>query len=158
MTDNPKPMNPNVEPPGYKPPTSAEELLERYAAGERYFHGAKLAGACFREAKLDGVNLSHADLSGSDFQMASLVGSCLRYALIDAFDFPEAETHTKAANFSGANLTKADVREIESPFIGSNGIILVDANLEGSDVPFMLVGVDLSGANLKNANLADSNL
>lgn len=29
--DNPsQPKNPNVEPEGYKPPTSTEELLERY--------------------------------------------------------------------------------------------------------------------------------
>ena len=31
------PMDPNIEPPGYKPPTSAEELLERYEKGEIYY-------------------------------------------------------------------------------------------------------------------------
>ena len=35
MADDPNtPMDPKVEPPDYKPPRSAEELLERYAKGE----------------------------------------------------------------------------------------------------------------------------
>jgi uncharacterized protein YjbI with pentapeptide repeats len=41
-----------------KPPTSAEELLERYAAGERDFRGATLRGANLGAADLCGVNLS----------------------------------------------------------------------------------------------------
>ena len=38
---------------------SREELLQRYAAGERNFSGAKLEGM------LDGIDLSGADLSGN---------------------------------------------------------------------------------------------
>ena len=38
MTDKPHktPADPNVEPEGYVPPTSAEELLERYKTRDRF--------------------------------------------------------------------------------------------------------------------------
>ena len=51
---------------GYTPPTSAEELLERYARGERYFQHAVLGGADLRGADLRGVNLEDADLEDAD--------------------------------------------------------------------------------------------
>lgn len=45
MIDKPPEIqDPYIKPEGYKPPTSAEELLERYERGERYFVGAELEG------------------------------------------------------------------------------------------------------------------
>ena len=52
MTDKPHngPADPNVEPEGYEPPTSSEELLERYKNGERYSPWVPLEGASKRTA------------------------------------------------------------------------------------------------------------
>jgi uncharacterized protein YjbI with pentapeptide repeats len=43
---------------------NANELLRRYAAGERDFGGAQLRGAYLNEAILNGADLRQADLSG----------------------------------------------------------------------------------------------
>ena len=43
MTDNRKRVDPNGEPPGNEPPTSAKELLERHAQGEED-HGGHWRG------------------------------------------------------------------------------------------------------------------
>ena len=48
----------NQEPPNYEPPGSCEDLLQRYAAGERYFVKAELPDA----ADLRGINLEDANL------------------------------------------------------------------------------------------------
>src|SRR3954465_13454407 len=83
-------------PAGYEPPRSAEELLRRYASGERSFPDADipdnsslcaavLAGASFRGAWLSCVDFRGADLRGcrfdgcnvkcSDFRGADLRGA-----------------------------------------------------------------------------------
>src|SRR5437868_3746851 len=59
-----------------KPPRSADELLQRYAAGERDFRGA---------------NLRHADLGGANLRDANLLGAKL------------SDTDLRSANLSGAN-------------------------------------------------------
>lgn len=43
---------------------TAEELLERYATGERDFSGVDLSGASFEEVGFDRINLEGANLSG----------------------------------------------------------------------------------------------
>jgi uncharacterized protein YjbI with pentapeptide repeats len=65
-----------------KPPETASELLERYAAGERQFAhaqleaadlpGAALAGACLAHSNLTGADLSGAALRGTDFSNCRL--------------------------------------------------------------------------------------
>ena len=52
-------------PPGYQPPKSAEELLERYKNGERNLRGALLAGADLQGAELPNITLRRADLRGT---------------------------------------------------------------------------------------------
>jgi len=75
-------MDPTVEPSGYKPPTSVEELQERYASGERYFERATL-GACYwsgetladanlRDCTIQGVTFDKCDLHGVSFARAKL--------------------------------------------------------------------------------------
>ncbi|MEH1781066.1 MAG: pentapeptide repeat-containing protein [Nostoc sp.] len=46
----------------------AEELLERYAAGERKFHSVNLRGVDFKGANLSGIDLTSADLTGADLK------------------------------------------------------------------------------------------
>jgi uncharacterized protein YjbI with pentapeptide repeats len=49
------------EPPNYQPPLSVEELLQRYASGDRYFAKCELP---------DGANLSGVNLQGSSLDQA----------------------------------------------------------------------------------------
>ncbi len=115
-----------------EPPKSAEELLERYAAGERDFGGSKLdeadlSGADLSQANLYGANLFHANLS-----QANLSGANFEDAVLSL------------ANLSGANLNEADL----------SGAVLSRANLfktELFNAHFILA--DLSGANFRNAYL-----
>jgi uncharacterized protein YjbI with pentapeptide repeats len=61
----------------------AEELLKRYAKGERDFFKANL-----REANLGGANLSGANLSGADLREANLREANLRGADLDYSAWP----------------------------------------------------------------------
>lgn len=50
----------------------ASEILAKYAAGERNFHGVNLRGQSFKAQNLSGVDLSQADIHGVDFTYANL--------------------------------------------------------------------------------------
>lgn len=86
----------------YRPPKSGEELLARYAAGERYFVGAELdhTGADGLLLNLAGAVLDEADFSKCWFQ-ASFAGASLR-----ATKFRDA--NVKSCDFSRADLTDAE--------------------------------------------------
>ncbi|MEH2167491.1 MAG: pentapeptide repeat-containing protein [Nostoc sp.] len=56
----------------------AEELLQRYAAGERDFPGVRLRGVFLDRAELREINLTRDDLSGSDLSGASFQVSNFR--------------------------------------------------------------------------------
>ena len=93
---------------GKKPPQSAEELLERYAAGERDFRGADLCRVDLRGANLRGANLRWANLIGTNLNQADLTGANLievelRGASLCGTDF-------RGAILGGANLSKAELR------------------------------------------------
>lgn len=107
MADDPKktPMDPNAEPPGYKPPTSAAELLERYAKGERYFVRASASGADLVGVDLSGANLTMFDGNAVDFQNAILQGITFREAVLTEADFCGA--FLRDADFDSANLRYA---------------------------------------------------
>ncbi|HEY9845921.1 MAG TPA: pentapeptide repeat-containing protein [Candidatus Caenarcaniphilales bacterium] len=51
-----------------------DEILRRYAAGERDFHRTNLSGANLSGVNLSGVNLSGANLSGANLSGANLSG------------------------------------------------------------------------------------
>jgi uncharacterized protein YjbI with pentapeptide repeats len=53
----------------------AEDVLRRYAAGERDFRGADLTGLRFHRVCLAGADFSGADLRGTDFLEADLQGA-----------------------------------------------------------------------------------
>lgn len=127
---------------------TAEELLRRYAAGERNFAGVRfwssnVPGSALREIDLSNITLSGAylaylnfgetDLSGAKMIGAYLIGSRLRMA-----------------DFSGADLTGANL----------TGAYLGDANLAGANLTganltkAILAGADLTKAILTGANLS----
>lgn len=116
-------------PEGYLPPLDARELLQRYAAGERYFRGADLRKVDLGESQLQNVRLSHANLQG-----AYLAGAQLQDA--DLF-----RAWLQEANLVGAQL---------------QGAYLVEAHLQKADLRrAQLQRADLRGANLQGANLSN---
>jgi uncharacterized protein YjbI with pentapeptide repeats len=140
------------KPPGYKPPESAEELLERYEAGERYFEKAALAGADLANATLNGANFTHADLSG-----ANLHRTCLKYAHLLGTALAQAvltDAFIDSANFALASLDSANLNGVSANYAIFFCANLRCAGLERAD----LLGADLTQANLIDAILCHANL
>jgi hypothetical protein len=119
------------------PPVDAEELLARYAAGERVFGGATLFKADLRGADLRGARLSGADLRGANLTGVNLTGADL-----------------VSANLSRALLGVAWLRDADLRDADLGGANLGGANLGGAN----LRDANLGGANLFNAHLHDANL
>lgn len=144
---------------------STNELMMRYAVGERNFINANLRCALLNELNLSKVNLSWAKLS-----LANLSGTNLSEADLTAADISEAnlseanlsQTYlvrtnlTKAnlclADLRGADLSHADLREASLSEADLRGANLSLADLRGAD----LERVNLSGANLKGAKLTEA--
>ena len=105
-------MDPNAEPPGYKPPQSAEELLERYAAGERDFQTADLQWAILQDADLEYSDLQRANLQGANLQRAGFQQADLKRANLQQADFQRANLQgadLQMANLHNTNLTGAEL-------------------------------------------------
>ena len=105
------------------PKLNTNELLRRYAAGERYFLNANL-----RCAMLEKVNLTQANLSHASLNLANLSEANLSEIDLTAADLSEA-------NLSRVNLSKAHLARVN----------LTKANLERAD----LRNTNLRGANLR---------
>ena len=91
-----------------------QELMERYAKGERNFRRADLSEADLSGANLTGANLSWADLTGTDLSKANLSKADL------------SKADLSWADLSKANLSKADLY----------GAVLCDANLDGARITY----------------------
>ena len=63
-----------------EPAEAAEELLRRYASGERYFQDAVLGGAELNGADLMSVNFEDADMEDTQLRDTDLSGAWLRSA------------------------------------------------------------------------------
>jgi hypothetical protein len=134
--------DPHEKPPDYKPPRSAEELLARYAVGERYFVYANLAYTNLAHAELVGVNLEGANLTGVELPGAHLNNADLRGTnLCDSNLF---NTSLYGTSFRSANLARANLA----------GAKLYDANLARAN----LDGACLDGAHFGGAKLAGTYL
>ncbi len=155
-----------------EPPKSAEELLERYAAGERDFEGvnlnganlmgSNLSGADFSEANLIGANLIGANFQGAHLADAKLQHASLQDANLIGANFQGAhleDAKLHGTNFQGAKLSDAnfsDANLIGANLIGAN---LADAGLQGANlIGAHLLGADFQGANFQGAHLRDADL
>ncbi|WP_437545631.1 toll/interleukin-1 receptor domain-containing protein [Sorangium sp. So ce367] len=157
--------------------TGARELLTRYAAGERAFREADLAGADLTSAELTdadlgGAVLIGADLRGANLFRADLGGANLTGANLDGAKLSQADLY--AANLSAANLARADLYRAtltEATLSAANlsradlyeafvyGANFISATLtEAKLACAVLVCSDLTGANLTGATLAGANL
>jgi uncharacterized protein YjbI with pentapeptide repeats len=115
------------------PPSNAQELLSRYAAGDRSFRFAGLHGEDLRKANLSKASLCEADFGEAELREADL-----------------HEANLNAASFFQADLTGADLRDAELCCVNFYDAYLTAANLAGAD----LEGADLSYASLEGASLA----
>jgi hypothetical protein len=105
---------------------------------------------CFEKNR--GVNLSLANLSGSDLYKANLSGANLSGSNLSG-------SHLSGANLSGSDLYKAYLSGADLSGADLSGADLSLANLSGSNLSGShLSGADLSGANLSRANLSESYL
>lgn len=107
----------------YQPPQSANELLQRYQNGERYFGATELDQepidfSClslegiifapgsflmvdFRNANLKGADFSDCNVKTCDFRGADLEDACFRNAALEATQFQNA--NLKNCDFAGAS-------------------------------------------------------
>ena len=137
---------------------TAEELLERYAAGERDFSGVEIDFARFNDAKLSSINLSGAILFGAKLNRANLSRANLGSAWLED------------ANLCRANLSHAIVSEgilVESILIGADLSFvdltecpLIDANFTRARLNGTILGIRplLQGANLTDVDLSQSRI
>jgi hypothetical protein len=98
---------------------TTEELLAKYAAGERNFAKADLRGANLTKADLRGADLSKAKLSKINLTSADLRGANL-----------------SAADLRGADLTSADLSDANL-----KGSIFTNANLTGTNLSNTILAV-----------------
>jgi len=126
---------------------TADDLLRRYAKGERNFKNIDLSHEKLSNKNLNGIDLGNSNLKGVDFR-----GSNLSEALLD-------DTLLVGADLSNANLIGANL----------DGAILIRANLSNADLTnahlvatrlnnaiaryTKFVNADLYVADLKNADL-----
>lgn len=117
---------------------TAEELLERYAAGERKFLRKNLVG----------LELNNVNLSGSAFDYGEIRDTNLRGACLHGISMG-------SAGFFRCDLEEADLE-------GSSLEGIIDSNLRGANLNkcyFMSEGVirncNLEGATLRKAKLMD---
>src|SRR5437868_357823 len=120
--------------PNYQPPTSAEELKQRYNAGERYFsnidipdgadlHNSTLAGATFdhgwlsdidfRGANLQRVAFLHCNMKCSDFRGADLEGAVFSGSLLESTYFENA--NLTGVSFAGAYVMGYELKDGDLP-------------------------------------------
>ena len=130
-------MDPEVEPEGYQPPKSAEELLRRYADGERYFVGMDLSdadfvpsGGWFRTVKFGSQNVVPCELRSANLRECCFDGARMTGIVFDSSDL--SGSLFRGADLRGAHLRSANLRDAD----------LRDTHLEQAD----LEGADLEGA------------
>jgi uncharacterized protein YjbI with pentapeptide repeats len=125
---------------------NVEELLKRYAAGERDFNG------CKDDVDLSKANLQGVDLSGAKLSCVNLSGANLSQVNLSQCDL--SSTDFTGANLSQANLCAANLNDAYCDEANLNSANLSQANLEYAH----LIGANLYQANLCNANLSNAYL
>jgi uncharacterized protein YjbI with pentapeptide repeats len=134
-----------------------DELLRRYAAGERNFANANLRCAFLSFQNLSQCNLSNvklnlANLSGINFNGADLTSADLSDASLSGANLSQSNLHR--TNLTSANLSQANLRGANLSKASLNDACLRQADLTGAN----LSQADLKGADLDQACLSGANL
>jgi uncharacterized protein YjbI with pentapeptide repeats len=158
------------------------ELLRRYAAGERNFSGVDLSGADLSgaylhntnftkanlyQANLTKANITSATLVGTNLEKATLIGAQLTKSDLNKANLEEADltgaklvnSDLTQSNLCQAQLNKANIRyaTLNCAFLHAASLdsaILYGANMCGA----ILVAANLSQAKINNACLKGANL
>ena len=108
-------------PNNYKPPESREELLHRYASGERSFPETDLSDVDLGGCTLDGASFEEQSwFSSTVFDGSSLRGTIFR------------ECHVKCASFRQADLTGASFELAAIEATDFHGATLTGVNFVGA--------------------------
>jgi hypothetical protein len=104
------------KPRGYEPPMSAEELLNRYETGERFFAGAQLSETtALAGHALENVNLSCADLTGAYAADARFFGVDFAHARGNGMTLMRAQLYR--CNFAHAYLNDVHLYQTQMAFV-----------------------------------------
>ncbi|HIK13038.1 MAG TPA: pentapeptide repeat-containing protein [Oscillatoriaceae cyanobacterium M33_DOE_052] len=150
----------------------AEEIIRKYATGERNFAGVALPEINLSRANLTGINftdaiLSIANLSGCNLSDANLSGAKLNVARLSGANLNKAKLNgaiLNVANLVRANMSEAELMQaalIRAELIRADlsRANLKEANLNGADLrEAKLRQVNLSGANLSEADMRGTSL
>lgn len=141
---------------------TVEELIKRYAVGERNFSNANLRCATLLNCRLPEINLSLAKLNAANLKETNLRG-----AELTATDLSEANlsyvdlsnSSLMRANLSKADLSFADLRSANLQAANLQEACLYQADLRGANLSFAdLRSADLTEAKLQGANLTNTQL
>jgi uncharacterized protein YjbI with pentapeptide repeats len=140
---------------------TAEELLRRYAAGERNFAGARLSNSCLREADLRNCDLRGADLSGADLRRTDLRG-----VKLNGYRNNEGiwiYSNLSNANLSGANLeyailNAANLSDADLTNVHFNCTEMLQVHLERANMLGSSGGWTSEGAYYRNTILDDGSV
>ena len=141
---------------------STNELIRRYAVGERNFINANLRCTLLNELNLSKVNLSWAKLSWANLNGTNLSGADLTAADIREANLSQAklsQTYLVRTNLTKANLWLADLRGADLSQADLREANLSEADLRGANLSLAdLRGADLDQVNLSGANLTGAKL
>jgi len=119
----------------YTPPETREELLRRYASGERSFPGTELSDADLTGVVLDGADFERWSwFSSANFEGASLRGTSFRECNVKCASF-------RRADLTGATFELAAVESVDFEGAKLDGVSFVGATCygytvkEGDDFP-----------------------
>lgn len=141
---------------------TADEVVRRYAVGERNFINANLRCALLNSLNLSEANLSWANLSWANLGRINLSGADLTAADLSEANLSGAnlsKTYLVRTNLTRANLCLTDLRGANLSKACLNEANLSEADLRGANLWLAdLRGADLSQANLGGANLTGAKL
>lgn len=127
-------MQEPLKPSDYKPPESVQELLDRYAAGERYFGGSELPDESdFSNANLEGANLERSFLHSANFSNANLKSVSFYNTNIKCARFRNA--NLEGANFKGAAVESLDLEGANLTGVSFAGSFAYGWELQEGQVP-----------------------
>ncbi len=136
---------------------NTDEILRRYAVGERNFANANLRctvliGQNLSQCNLTNAKLNFANLSGVNFSGVDLTSADLSDASLNKANLSEASLYRTL--LSRANLSEANLRGANLFKASLNDACLLGADLTGANLSF----ADLRGAILDEAALSGANL
>ena len=141
---------------------TVEELIRRYAVGDRNFSNANLRCTTLLNCTLSEINLSFAKLNEANLTKTNLSGAELIGADLSAANLSQVDLSRSSLNradLSKVDLSFADLRNANLQAANLQEACLYQADLRGANLSFAdLRRADLSEANLARANLTNTQL